>query len=335
MPRVLRIREQDEATPLVRLARAAGWESVLLAGAPAGSRYLAVGEASAAGLGPRRVQEIEALLRGSDASPLAAWIEAECLREEAEASRQRMQHLLQIAARMESAHALAKGLAHDFNNSLGILLGYTAFLREKLASQPELRQELDGIERAAGRAIDLTAKLSAFARQRGLAKKQKLSLDRLLAEFLPTMRQSLGEGIAPEIEILEPAPQIESAPEQIQEILSHLALNARDAMPEGGRFVLRLREIAAEEISAMGCAVSVSSGTRWALLEACDSGCGIPPHLLSRVFEPFFTTKEGKEGAGLGCAMIYSIARAHGGWAEVESPPGKGARFRVFLPAAR
>lgn len=246
----------------------------------------------------------------------------------------RLQNLVEIAARMESANALARGLAHDFNNSLGILLGYTAFLREKLVGQEDMQAELDGIERAAGRAIGLTEKLASFSKQRRAMKRERVQVERLVAEFLPSLQQSLGDAILPQIDAPRNLAAIESTPEQIQEILTHLALNARDAMPRGGHFILRLREITAEQVRDTGSAAHASPGSAWVLLEACDSGPGIPPALLARIFEPFFTTKEGKEGAGLGCAMIYSIVRSNGGWVEVDSPPGQGARFRVFLPVA-
>jgi two-component system, cell cycle sensor histidine kinase and response regulator CckA len=227
--------------------------------------------------------------------------------------------------RMESLGKLAGGMAHDFNNILAIITNYTEFAIED-SDKPGVREDLEHVRSAAGRAQNLTRQLLTFTRGDG-ARPQDLDLNAALADA----REALGE--SPGITIVgRPAPEpltVRADPAQLQQVLKSLTDNAREAMPDGGTLVL---EANTAEISAAarGPQPALPPGP-YARLLVSDTGVGMPPEVAERVFEPFFTTRPG-QGAGLGLSTAYGIISEAGGSIAVYSEPGVGTTFRIYLP---
>jgi PAS domain S-box-containing protein len=243
--------------------------------------------------------------------------------------RQHLEDQLRLAQRMESVGTLAGGMAHDFNNLLTGILGYTRLMLGRAQPEdPQVRQ-LRVIERSAMRAADLTAQLQAFSR-RAAARPEPGNIGAILAPTIEDLRQALPPGVACVVETVPDLWTTTVDPGQIQAALRQLWSNALDAMPAGGRLTLRIanREIAAAD---SGRRIEARAG-RFVVLSVEDSGTGVSPAIRDRIFEPFFTTKEAGKGSGLGLSMVYGMAKAHDGWVEVESAPGRGSRFAIHLP---
>jgi two-component system cell cycle sensor histidine kinase/response regulator CckA len=237
---------------------------------------------------------------------------------------------LRESQKMEAVGQLAGGIAHDFNNLLTAIIGYSdLLLLSEDCPLDSVRGDLEEIRRAAERAAGLTRQILAFSRRQPL-QIEVTSLNEVLAVSEPLLRRTLGE----EIELLYlPDPELGSAeldPQQMEQVITNLALNARDAMPDGG--TLRL-ETANIEVGADASRVD----SDWTpgphvLLTVSDTGVGMDAETLSRVFEPFFTTKGPGEGTGLGLSTVYGIVRQSGGHILAESEPGVGTVFKVYLP---
>jgi nitrogen-specific signal transduction histidine kinase/CheY-like chemotaxis protein len=241
------------------------------------------------------------------------------------------EHLRQVE-KMEAVGQLAGGVAHDFNNLLTAILGYSELLADHQAVLTAgLQEDVLEIKRAAERGATLTRQLLAFSRRQDM-RPQLLSLNDVLSGLAPLLRRSLGE----HIELVtreEPALALaEVDPHQIERVIMNLALNARDAMPQGGTLLI---ETANVELDAAYCRTRRdSSPGAYVRLSVSDTGHGMERAVLERIFEPFFTTKRPGEGTGLGLSTVYGIVRQSGGHVEVESHPGKGTTFRVYLPRA-
>ncbi|WP_250008428.1 ATP-binding protein [Actinoplanes sp. M2I2] len=232
------------------------------------------------------------------------------------------------AQRMGSLSDLAGGMAHDFNNILAIIVNYTEFAIEETEDRPGVREDLEHVRAAAGRAMGLTRQLLTFTRGDG-ARPQDLDLNAALDEARQALAPVVGEGVTI---VGRPAPgplTVHADPGQLQQVLRNLAINAREAMPDGGTLVLEANtaEISAE---ARGPQPALPDGT-YARLLVSDTGEGMRPEVAERVFEPFFTTRPGK-GAGMGLATAYGIVTEAGGSIAVYSEPGVGTTFRVYLP---
>ncbi|MBE7466514.1 MAG: GAF domain-containing protein [Planctomycetes bacterium] len=230
--------------------------------------------------------------------------------------RQTLEAQLRQAQKMESVGALAGGMAHDFNNLLGGILGQARLARAQVPPDAPLRGALEKIESAAQRGADLTAKLLAFARK-SVLQPRPVDLRVLLHETAELLTASLPGDIEVRSQIADTLPLVEGDPTQLQQVLLNLAVNARDAMPEGGRMLF---------------AASFEAPNR-VKLEVADSGVGMSEEVKAHLFEPFFTTKEVGKGTGLGLSVVFGIVRSHGGTIEVQSAPGAGTRFIVRLPA--
>jgi PAS domain S-box-containing protein len=231
--------------------------------------------------------------------------------------------------RLESLGQLAAGFAHEFNNSLAIVLGYIG-LAEGAVRAAEQAGVADTLAKAAAAAQDaamVTRQLMAFGRQQ-LLQMQQLDLGELLRQMAPDLQAALGPEIEQVLE-LPPAPLLcnGDAP-SLRLSIMNIALNARDAMPAGGRFRVRL----AGDDRVVNRAGAAGGATRYARLELADRGRGIRPEHISRLFQPFFTTKPIGEGTGLGLAAAYGTAAQHDGWIEAESEWGVGTIFRIYLP---
>ena len=250
-------------------------------------------------------------------------------RHEAEAARQQLEEQLRQASRMEAVGRLAGGVAHDFNNILTVILGTSELALVRLRAGDHMRADLEEIRRSAQRAAALTAQLLSFSRKQVVAPVAS-DLNVLVSGALEMLRRLIGEDV--EL-VLEPAAAVETVlvdRTQLEQVLVNLVVNARDAMPHGGRLVIATG--GAELTDADARERRGARPGRFVRLEVSDDGAGIPPELLAHVFEPFFTTKEFGRGTGLGLSTVYGIVRQSGGFIELESTPGEGTRFSLYFP---
>jgi len=242
-------------------------------------------------------------------------------RKEAE---QQMQQL--HAQRLEATGLLAGGVAHDFNNLLAVIQGSCDVL-VRLSSGDDQRMELvRQIDSAAKHAATLTRQLLAFSRRQVL-KPRVLDLNETINSLVPIVRSLVGRGIELRSWLDPTLPAVNADPAQIEQVLLNLVVNARDAMPKGGRLELETAPATAEEARAAG-----APGARLVRLSVKDTGLGMTPEVKARIFEPFFTTKGPGKGTGLGLSTVYGIVRQSGGFITVESALSKGTTFHVFLP---
>ena len=246
-----------------------------------------------------------------------------------EAEHELLQKQLIQAQKMESIGRLAGGVAHDFNNMLGIILGYTELILEQIDDQQPYYFALNEIQQAARRSTELTRQLLAFARKQTVAPKV-VNLNSIIQNTLTLLRRLIGEDI--ELEWL-PAPDLGVTridPSQIDQILTNLCVNARDAIGNTGKVIIETHNRSFDEDY---CAVHHDAAPGdYIMLAVSDTGCGMSPEIMSNLFEPFFTTKEMGKGTGLGLAMIYGVVKQNRGFLNVYSEPGKGSTFRVYLP---
>ncbi len=237
------------------------------------------------------------------------------------------QQLLTQAQKMEALGRLAGGVAHDFNNLLAVIRGHADLLRRQLGPAHAGLQRLEQMVVACDRAADLSRQLLAFGRKQAL-RMRVLDLGRVVIEGEAMLRRLIGEDVELSVRIPARLAPVKADPLQIEQVLLNLAVNARDAMPEGGALTVELAGIEAGQAAAEGL-----PATDHVMLSVTDDGCGMDGETLSHVFEPFFTTKEVGKGTGLGLATVYGIVTQLGGQVRVESQPGAGTAFRVYLPA--
>lgn len=233
--------------------------------------------------------------------------------------------------KMEAVGRLAGGVAHDFNNILQTILGFCGILLLETTGQESLRQEVLEIQNAAKHAGDLTRQLLAFSRKQSVAY-TKLNLNETIADSEKMLSRLLEAGVQL---LFEPAPGLEtvkSDASQIGQVVMNLVVNARDAMPNGGRIIIRTENV---DVGNADVAVMPHARPgRFVCLSVSDSGTGMDKDVLDHLFEPFFTTKAvDSKGTGLGLAVIYGIVQQHKGWIDVESELGTGTTFRIYLPA--
>jgi PAS domain S-box-containing protein len=252
-------------------------------------------------------------------------------RKKAEAERNRLQAQLMQAQKMEIVGRLAGGVAHDFNNMLSVILGYVDLVKLRLGKQHPVRQDIVEIEKAAVRSRDLTAQLLAFSRKQIIIPRI-LDLNDLVAQTEKALIRLIGEDIDPQLIRTRNLWPIRFDPSQIEQILINLAVNARDAMPEGGSLTIETANVFADD-SYCPDYPGLQPG-RYVRMLFCDKGAGIDPETLPHIFEPFFTTKEVGKGTGLGLATVYGIVRQNDGHIHVESKPGQGSAFTIHLPSA-
>jgi len=269
------------------------------------------------------------LRRGIEARTAELRESNEALRREME-ERARVEHELRQAHKLEAVALLAGGLAHDFNNLVGIVLTRTALLGRRLAEDDPIQPELAEIQRAAERASDLTKKLLAFGQVQVL-QSQVLDVNAVLAELGGALIPLIGEHIVLEQRLGAPAPVIEGDRGQLEQVVMNLVVNARDAMRDGGLLVITtdVVELAAPLAATTG---ELAPG-RYARIEVTDDGTGMDAATASRIFDPFFTTKPEGQGTGLGLSTVYGIVEHSGGAIAVTSAPGRGTRFTIHLPA--
>jgi two-component system cell cycle sensor histidine kinase/response regulator CckA len=239
---------------------------------------------------------------------------------------------LRQAQKMEAVGQLAAGVAHDFNNILTVILGHSTLLLATKPPESSERKPLQTISAAAERASKLIRQLLTFSRKQA-AKMSPMDIGSTLSAIADMLPRVLPENIAVTIDAAPGLPQINADAGMMEQMLMNLAVNARDAMPEGGRFTLSAEVV---EVSP-GFAQSNRDARpgKFLCLRVADTGCGMPPDVLAHIFEPFFTTKPVGKGTGLGLATVYGIAKQHEGWVEVQSQPGQGSNFRIFIPTCK
>jgi len=233
--------------------------------------------------------------------------------------------------RLEAIGQLTGGVAHDFNNLLSVVIGNLE-LAQRLARHDEtLTRRLQLAERAALRGAELTGQLLAFARQQPLHARV-VEMNQCVGEAIKLLRRTLGEAITIETRLEERLWHTYADPTQLDSALVNLALNARDAMPDGGRLVIETSNITVGS-DVVGTYAEVPPGD-YTMLAVSDSGSGMPPEILSRVFEPFFTTKPAGKGTGIGLSIVFGFARQSNGGVKIYSEVGVGTSVRLYLPRA-
>ncbi|MCS5637127.1 MAG: ATP-binding protein [Myxococcota bacterium] len=243
-----------------------------------------------------------------------------------------LEQQLQQSQKLEAIGRLAGGVAHDFNNLLTVILGYAETLAQDPSQDEKTVNSASQIVAAGERAAALTRQLLAFSRKQVL-RSSVIDPVEVLSAMEEMLRRLIGELIVVRVEVADRVGYVDVDPNQLEQVLLNLAVNARDAMRRGGHLSFRLSSVVMEvqDASRPGEPVPVPPG-EYVLLEVEDDGCGMNEETLARVFEPFFTTKGAGEGTGLGLAMVYGIVTQSGGYLDLSSEPGEGTTFRIYLP---
>jgi PAS domain S-box-containing protein len=239
-----------------------------------------------------------------------------------------LEEQLSQSQKMEAVGLLAGGIAHDFNNLLTAIIGHSDFALMRLPRDHKVRSDIEDVAKAAGRAADLTRKLLAFARKQ-LVEPKLLNMHELVLNIENMLERVLGEDIELSIGCEGEPWLVKVDPVQFEQVILNITINARDAMPRGGRLELECRNV-----YWSGDGTDQVPPGAYATLAATDTGVGMDPETLSRVFEPFYTTKDRSQGTGLGLAVSYGIVKQAGGYIWATSEPGKGSTFRILLPRA-
>lgn len=243
--------------------------------------------------------------------------------------KKQLEKMLFQAQKMDAVGRLSGGIAHDFNNILTIISGYTAFLREREGGETSLDPDLKGIEGAVEKAAGLTRQLLTFSR-RDEIKPSLVSLNQLVEDMEKMLHRLIGEQVVMRVNTGAAKPEILADPGKIEQVLLNLVVNARDAMPGGGRITMETgnRRIATPQATVMG---QIEPG-EYVVLSLSDTGTGIPPEIQNKIFEPFYTTKPASQGTGLGLSSVYGILRQTNAHIQIQSSPGEGTTFFVFFP---
>jgi signal transduction histidine kinase len=238
------------------------------------------------------------------------------------------EEMLRHSQKLEAIGRLAGGIAHDFNNLLTAIIGYADLLQQRLSGDPAGRQEAQVIQQAGEQAAGLTRQLLAFSRKQ-LLQPRVIELNEVIAALQKLLQRIIGEHIEIRARFEVEQCRVRADPGQIEQVIINLGVNARDAMPAGGRLTIRTDSVQLEDDAAE---LGVPPGA-FAVVEITDTGEGMSEETKSRIFEPFFTTKGPGKGTGLGLATVYGIVKQSGGGLAVHSKLGHGTTFSIFLPA--
>ncbi|MCZ7663993.1 MAG: ATP-binding protein [Thermoleophilia bacterium] len=250
-------------------------------------------------------------------------------RKRAQAELRESEEKLRRGQRLEAIGRLAGGVAHDFNNVLTAVIGHVDLLRATLKEHPEAEDDLDEIRKAAERAAALTRQLLAFGRRQAL-RPRVFDLNETTESMAGMLQRLIGEEIDLVFQRETGLGPVEADPGQVEQVLMNLVINARDAMPEGGKITIETANVELDEEYAGGH-VSAQPGPH-VMLAVTDTGTGIPKEILPHIFDPFFTTKDPSQGTGLGLSTVYGIVKQSGGNIWVYSEPGCGTTFKIYLP---
>ncbi len=272
----------------------------------------------------RWIHERASVMRDADGRPLLVIGIAEDITE-----RRQLEEQLRQAQKMESMGQLASGVAHDFNNWLTVIIGYVELLGNALPAESPSAKYVAEIRRASERASGLTRQLLAFSRKERIDP-QVVNFNSLVADTQRMLRRLLGDDIILESRLAPGVGRVKVDPTQWVQVLTNLAVNARDAMPTGGRLTITTDAVTADA-SRLARHPGAAPG-RFVCLSVADSGCGMTRDVVDRVFEPFFTTKPAGKGTGLGLTLVYGVVDGAGGFVEVESDAGRGTTFSLYIP---
>jgi two-component system cell cycle sensor histidine kinase/response regulator CckA len=243
--------------------------------------------------------------------------------------RKQLEEQFRQAQKMEAVGRLAGGVAHDFNNLLTVILGYSDVINNQLAAEHPLRQEVEQIRKAGERAAALTQQLLAFSRTQVLLP-QVIDIREVVTDIHTMLRRVIGEDIDLLMVCDRETSRIKADRGQLEQVLMNLAVNARDAMPGGGKLTIETRNVVFGEADAREQATAQPGS--YVMIAVSDTGSGMNAETKTHIFEPFFTTKEKGKGTGLGLATVYGIVKQSGGFIGVSSEPGHGTAFRIYLP---
>ncbi|MBI5576699.1 MAG: response regulator [Deltaproteobacteria bacterium] len=250
---------------------------------------------------------------------------------EDETERQALERKFLHSQRMEAVGRLAGGVAHDFNNLLSVILGYGEILLDRSKNDSDERSKLEEIKRSAGRAADLTRQLLAFSRKQVFELKV-VDLNDVVTDARKMFQRLIGEDIELTLNLSSDIGFVKIDPGQFEQVIMNLVVNARDAMPRGGKLAIEThRAEFAEPQAYLNGEVNMPPGS-YVRVSVTDTGCGMDEETLKRIFDPFFTTKEAGKGTGLGLSTSYGIVKQSGGFIWASSRPGKGTSIRIFLP---
>jgi len=244
-------------------------------------------------------------------------------------ARRLLEEQLRHAQKLEALGQLAGSVAHDFNNLLGVIIGYTELLSADLASAGKASARLETIKKAGVRAASLTSQLLAFSRRQVLQPKV-VNLNSLVTETQKMLQRLVGEDIEQRVELDPALGKTKADSGQIVQVIMNFAVNARDAMPNGGKLTIKTANIKFEDATSF-CGVAVPPGD-YVMLSVSDTGTGMDAETRERLFEPFFTTKPAGKGTGLGLATVYGIVKQSGGYIFADSELHHGTTFNVYLP---